>query len=232
MRLLVVEDEVDLADALARGLRREGYAVDVANDGAEAVERLSVTPYDLVCLDLNLPDTDGLDLCRRIRTDPTLTPSDEVPAPRVLMLTARDAIDDRVAGLDQGADDYLVKPFAFDEVSARVRSLLRRDAGRTGSELQVGPLRLDAARFEAWRGSRRLDLTAKEFALLRYFMAHPGHVLSQERLLEHVWDEHADPFTNTVRVTVGTLRRKIQTDDEEPLIETVVGRGYRLLDEP
>jgi len=228
----VVEDEVDLADALARGLRREGYAVDVANDGAEAVERLTVTAYDLVCLDLNLPDTDGLELCRRIRTDPALTPSDEVPAPRVLMLTARDAIDDRVAGLDRGADDYLVKPFAFDEVSARVRSLLRRDAGRTGSELRVGPLRLDAARFEAWRGARRLDLTAKEFALLRYFMAHPGHVLSQERLLEHVWDEHADPFTNTVRVTVGTLRRKIQTDDEEPLIETVVGRGYRLLDEP
>ena len=200
MRLLVVEDEVDLADALARGLRREGYAVDVANDGAEALERLSVTPYDLVCLDLNR------------------------------MLTARDAVDDRVAGLDQGADDYLVKPFAFDEVSARVRSLLRRDAGRTGSELRVGPLRLDAARFEAWRGSRRLDLTAKEFALLRYFMAHPGHVLSQERLLEHVWDEHADPFTTTVRVTVGTLRRKLQTEDEEPLIETVVGRGYRLLD--
>ncbi len=230
MRLLVVEDEVDLADALARGLRREGYAVDVAYDGTEAQERLRLTPYDLLCLDLNLPDTDGLELCRRLRADPTLTPADDVPAPRVLMLTARDSIDDRVAGLDEGADDYLVKPFSFAEVSARVRSLLRRDAGRTGSELQVGPLRLDAARFEAWRDDRRLDLTAKEFALLRYFMAHPGHVMSQERLLEHVWDEHADPFTNTVRVTVGTLRRKLQVDGEEPLIETVVGRGYRLLD--
>jgi DNA-binding response OmpR family regulator len=230
MRLLVVEDEVDLAAALARGLRREGYAVDVAHDGAEAVERLRVTPYDLVCLDLNLPDTDGLALCRRLRTDPALVAGDDEPSPRVLMLTARDSVDDRVAGLDEGADDYLVKPFSFAEVSARVRSLLRRDAGRTGSELRVGPLRLDAARFEAWRGSRRLDLTAKEFALLRYFMAHPGHVMSQERLLDHVWDEHADPFTNTVRVTVGTLRRKMQVEGESSLIDTVVGRGYRLLD--
>ncbi len=231
MRLLVVEDEVDLAEALARGLRREGYAVDVANDGAAAVERLRLTAYDVVCLDLNLPDTDGLDLCRRIRTDPTMQPDDEIGAPRILMLTARDAIDERVAGLDEGADDYLVKPFSFAEVSARIRSLLRRDAGRTTAEVRVGPLRLDASRFEAWRGDRRLDLTAKEFALLRYFMAHPGHVMSQERLLEHVWDEHADPFTNTVRVTVGTLRRKIQVDGETPLIETVVGRGYRLLDQ-
>lgn len=231
MRLLVVEDEVDLADALARGLRREGYAVDVAHDGTEAVERLRLTAYDLLCLDLNLPDTDGLELCRRLRTDPSLVPADDVPAPRVLMLTARDSIEDRVAGLDEGADDYLVKPFSFAEVSARVRSLLRRDAGRTGSSLEVGPLRLDAARFEAWRGDRRLDLTAKEFAVLRYFMAHPGQVMSQERLLEHVWDEHADPFTNTVRVTVGTLRRKLQVDDEPTLIETVVGRGYRLLDD-
>jgi DNA-binding response OmpR family regulator len=230
MRLLVVEDEIDLAEALARGLRREGYAVDVANEGAGALEKLRLTAYDVVLLDLNLPDTDGLTLCRMIRTDPSLQPDDEVGPPRILMLTARDTIDDRVAGLDEGADDYLVKPFSFAEVSARVRSLLRRDAGRTTAEMQVGPLRLDASRFEAWRSDRRLDLTAKEFALLRYFMAHPGHVMSQERLLEHVWDEHADPFTNTVRVTVGTLRRKLQVGDETPLIETVVGRGYRLLD--
>jgi DNA-binding response OmpR family regulator len=230
MRLLVVEDEVDLADALARGLRREGYAVDVAHDGDEALDRLSLTPYDLVCLDLNLPGVDGIEVCRRIRTDPTYAPAPDEPAPRVLMLTARDSIEDRVAGLDEGADDYLVKPFSFAELSARVRTLLRRDAGRTGAELVVGDLRLDAARFEASRGARRLDLTAKEFALLRYFMAHAGQVLSQEHLLEHVWDEHADPFTNTVRVTVGTLRRKLQDGEEEPVIETVVGRGYRLLD--
>ena len=149
VRLLVVEDEVDLADALARGLRHEGYAVDVAHDGDDALERLGVTAYDLVCLDLNLPDVDGLEVCRRLRTDPAYAPGPEEPAPRVLMLTARDSIDDRVGGLDVGADDYLVKPFAFAELAARVRTLLRRDAGRTGAVLEVGELRLDTARFEA-----------------------------------------------------------------------------------
>jgi DNA-binding response OmpR family regulator len=228
VRLLVVEDEVDLADALARGLRHEGYAVDVAHDGVNALERLGVTAYDLVCLDLNLPDVDGLELARRLRTDPAYAPGPEDAAPRILMLTARDSITDRVEGLDVGADDYLVKPFSFAELAARVRTLLRRDAGRTGAELKVGELRLDTSRFEAWRGDRLLDLTAKEFALLRYFMSRAGEVLSQEHLLEHVWDEHADPFTNTVRVTIGTLRRKLSEGDEDQLIDTVVGRGYRL----
>lgn len=232
MRLLVVEDEVDLADALARGLRRDGYAVDVANDGEEALSRLALNAYDLVCLDLNLPEVDGLEVCRRLRTDPALAPAEGDPTPRVLMLTARDTLEDRVAGLDEGADDYLVKPFAFAELAARVRSLLRRDATRPGSVLQVSDLELDPARHAARRGDRVLDLTAKEFALLRYFMAHPGRVLSQEHLLEHVWDEFADPFTNTVRVTVGTLRRKLAgTDDDQP-IETVVGVGYRLREPP
>jgi DNA-binding response OmpR family regulator len=146
------------------------------------------------------------------------------------MLTARDAVADRVAGLDDGADDYLVKPFALPELLARVRLLLRRDTGQRDAILRVGPLQLDTARHEAWRDERRLELTAKEFALLRYFMTHPGEVLSQERLLEHVWDENADPFTNTVRVTVGTLRRKLTIDDEVPVLETVVGSGYRLQD--
>lgn len=229
MRILVVEDEVELAQAIAVGLRREGYAVDVAHSGEEAVDRLSISPYDLVTLDLNLPDTDGLDLARRIRDDPMLAPIEDEPAPRVLMVTARDAVGERVTGLDEGADDYLVKPFAFTELSARVRSLLRRDAGRSGAVLKVGELELDTARFEATRRGRLLDVTAKEFALLRYFMAHAGEVLSQERLLEHVWDENADPLTNTVRVTVGTLRRKLTRDDDvEPPIETVIGAGYRL----
>ena len=229
MRILVVEDEVELADALATGLRREGYAVDVANDVAGAVDRLAIAPYDLLTLDLNLPDGDGLDLVRRIRMDPMLRPVDDEPAPRILMLTARDGVGERVVGLDEGADDYLVKPFAFSELSARVRSLLRRDAGRTGSVLTVGELVLDTARFEASRRGRLLDLTAKEFALLRYFMTHSGEVLSQEHLLEHVWDENADPITNTVRVTVGTLRRKLTRDDDpEPPIETLIGAGYRL----
>lgn len=244
MRLLVVEDEVDLAEALARGLRQQGYAVDVAFDGEDALSHLSLNAYDLVCLDLNLPLVDGREVCRRLRTDPLYAPPDDTPAPRVLMLTARDTIDDRVIGLDEGADDYLVKPFAFTELTARIRTLLRRDASRTGAVLRVGDLALDTARFEATSGGRLLDLTAKEFALLRYFMAHPGKVLSQEHLLEHVWDENADPFTNTVRVTVGTLRRKLTgsvTDAADSpsrdrssnghnhqVIETVVGVGYRL----
>ena len=145
------------------------------------------------------------------------------------MLTARDTVADRVAGLDDGADDYLVKPFAFTELSARVRSLMRREAGRSGAVMTVGDIVIDTARFEASRQGRLLDLTAKEFALLRYFMAHAGEVLSQEHLLEHVWDENADPLTNTVRVTVGTLRRKLTRDDDvTPPIETVIGAGYRL----
>jgi DNA-binding response OmpR family regulator len=227
MRLLVVEDEADLADAVARGLRRDGYAVDVAFDGESALEKLAVNDYDLVCLDVTMPGIDGLEVCRRIRAD-----ASQQPQPRVLMLTARDSLEDRVAGLDDGADDYLVKPYAFPELLARVRSLLRRDAGSTTAVLHVGDLELDTARHEASRAGRALDLTAKEFALLRYFMTHPGQVLSQETLLEHVWDEHADPFTNTVRVTVGTLRRKLSAADEPALIDTVVGRGYRLLDQP
>ena len=221
----MVDDEADLVDALARGLRRDGYAVDTATDGEEALAKASWTPYDLVCLDLTMPGIDGLEVCERLRADPP-----EGVAPRVLMLTARDTLEDRIRGLDVGADDYLVKPFAFDELSARIRSLLRRDPGRSGAVLRVGDVELDTARHRAIRGDRALDLTAKEFALLRYFMSHPGEVISQERLLDHVWDEHADPFTNTVRVTVGTLRRKLSVDDEAPLLETVVGSGYRLVE--
>jgi DNA-binding response OmpR family regulator len=223
MRILVVDDEVELAEAVARGLRREGYAVDVANDGSEALSKALINGYDLVCLDITMPGMDGREVCHTIRG------ASLEAQPRILMLTARDSLDDRVAGLDDGADDYLVKPFAFPELLARVRSLLRRDTTVSTSILQVGELVLDDARHVAHRGDRQLDLTAKEFALLRYFMSRPGEVLSQETLLEHVWDEHADPFTNTVRVTVGTLRRKIAADGEDPLLETVIGRGYRLL---
>ncbi|HYT26193.1 MAG TPA: response regulator transcription factor, partial [Actinomycetota bacterium] len=218
-----VEDEADLADAVARGLRREGYAVDVAYDGDEALEKAAVNAYDVVCLDLNLPGTDGIEVVRQLRSTP-----DSRPVPRVLMLTARDRPVDRVAGLDEGADDYLVKPFDFDELKARIRALLRRDAGRSGALLRAGDLELDAARHQAFREGRPLQLTPKEFALLRYFMSRAGQVLSQEDLLEHVWDEHADPFTNTVRVTVMTLRRKLADAGDGQPIETVVGRGYRL----
>ena len=223
MRILVVEDEPDLADAVASGLRREGYAVDVADDGAAAYSRLEVNAYDLVCLDLGLPDLDGMTLCRDLADGAVGD-----PATRVLVLTARGSLDDRVAGLDAGADDYLVKPFALGELSARVRALLRRDAGRSGAVLALGPLELDAARHEARYAGRTVPLTAKEFALLRYFMMHTGEVLTAERLLEHVWDEQADPFTNTVRVTISNLRRKLGDCGDAVFVETVIGRGYRL----
>jgi DNA-binding response OmpR family regulator len=222
----VADDERDLTEAVARGLRQEGYAVDVAFDGTETLDKARLTPYDLICLDITMPGIDGREVCRQIRADDLITPQ-----PRILMLTARDALEDRVAGLDDGADDYLVKPFAFPELAARVRSLVRRDTSADSSVYRVGDVELDDARHTARRGDRTLDLTAKEFALLRFFMAHPGEVLSQETLLEHVWDEFADPFTNTVRVTVGTLRRKLTGDDEEPMIETVIGRGYKLKDD-
>lgn len=227
MRILVVDDEVSLADAVATSLRREGYAVDVANDGQSALDRLAVNEYDLVTLDLNLPDIDGREVCRIIRTDARFN-----PLTRVLMLTGRDSIDDRVAGLDDGADDYLVKPFALRELSARVRTLLRRDASGSDSVLTVGNLEMDTARQLVSWSEESVELTTKEFALLRYFMTHPGEVLSQERLLEHVWDEMVDPFTNTARVTVGTLRRKLAAVAGAQLIETVIGAGYRLVDTP
>ncbi|HEY7486735.1 MAG TPA: response regulator transcription factor [Streptosporangiaceae bacterium] len=226
MRLLVVEDEEDLVEAVRLGLVRAGYAVDVAQDTAAATEKLYANSYDLMLLDLNLPDGDGFELCRSIRRGDLsgLAGADL----RILMLTARDRLADRVRGLDEGADDYLVKPFAFAELLARVRALLRRDSGGASAIWTVGELRLDTARHEAYRGERLLRLTPKEFGVLTYLMSRPGHVVSSEDLLEHVWDEHTDPFTNTVRVTVGTLRRKLSEDGEEPLIETLVGRGYRL----
>ncbi len=228
MRILVVEDEADLADALAVSLRRSGYACDVADSVAAARDRLEVVDYDLVTLDLSLGDGDGRDLCRWIRS----SHSNDVPPTRILMLTARDAIEERVAGLDDGADDYLVKPFSLAEVDARVRALLRRDSSPV-AVLEVGSIRLNTAEHSVTVAGEPVTLTAKEFSLLRYFAAHPGQVLSQEHLLEHVWDEMADPFTNTVRVTVGTLRRKLAdaasaAGAEADLIETVIGAGYRL----
>ncbi len=227
MRVLVVEDERDLARALAAGIRRDGYAVDTAYNGADALEKLSAAPYDIVCLDLNLPDMDGREVCRRIHAaDERL---DESDVPRVLMLTARDSLADRVAGLDDGADDYLVKPFDLSELQARLRALSRRRSIHTGAVVEVGPLRLDPRRKEVDAAGSPVDLTAREFSLLRYFMLYPGEVLAAERLLDHVWDENIDPFTNTVRVTISKLRKKLAAAGHPELIETVVGSGYRLV---
>ncbi len=224
MRILVVDDEPDLADAVAGSLRREGYAVDVSNNGQDALERLSINPYDLVLLDLTLPDVDGLEICRMIRNDARFDPST-----RILMVTARDSIEERVQGLDDGADDYLVKPFALRELSARVRTVLRRETTGGDAVLLAGELALDTARqLVSWQDDP-IELTTKEFSLLRYFMSHEGEVLSQERLLEHVWDEMLDPFTNTARVTVGTLRRKLASATGHTLIETVIGAGYKFV---
>jgi DNA-binding response OmpR family regulator len=227
MRLLLVEDEVDLVETVRPSLVRDGYAVDVALDATQALDKLRVNAYDLLVLDLSLPDGDGFDLCRWIRRGELDSPSG--PDLRILMLTARAGLRDRVRGLDEGADDYLVKPFALAELLARLRALLRRDSGQPpNATLRAGELRLDSARHEVFRGDQPLRLTRKEFGVLEYLMARPGLVVHARELQREVWDEHADPFTETVRVTVGNLRRKLNGNGEPPLVETIPGKGYRL----
>jgi len=219
VRILLLEDDADLAEVVALGLRNESYAVDVASTYAEAEALLRTVEFDVACFDLGLPDGDGLDLVRRLAVDPLL----HRPR-RSLVLTARDAVADRVAGLDAGADDYLVKPFDFSELVARLRALARRGIDG-GSTLQVGDLRLDLAAHRAWRSGAEIELTSREFSLLRYFMHHPGRVLSAEDLLEHVWDANADPFTTSVRVILSRLRRKL--GDPAPIV-TITSVGYQL----
>lgn len=227
MRILVVEDEQDLASAIADSLRREGYAIDVAGDAGSAVGLASVNTYDLVCLDLNLPDGDGLDVCRQVAKGPDHS-YDMSPPPKVIMLTARGGVDDRIRGLDQGADDYLVKPFSLGELSARVRAVLRRDTKTGSSAISYDEIEMDTARHEVSYRGVPVSLTVKEYALLRWFLLHPEEVHSAERLLEHVWDEHADPFTNTVRMTLSNLRKKLAVVGATDHIVTLPGRGYML----
>jgi DNA-binding response OmpR family regulator len=217
VRILIVEDEEPLAEAIARGLRREGMAVDVALDGDEGHEKATVTRYDVVVLDRDLPGMPGDELCREIVASGALT--------RVIMLTASGSVADRVEGLSLGADDYLAKPFAFDELVARVRALARRSTPVTPPVLRAGDLELDPARRTVTRSGEPVELTRKEFGVLEVLLAASGSVVSSEELLERVWDEHADPFTTTVRVTVMTLRKKL---GEPGLIDTVVGSGYRV----
>lgn len=223
MRVLVVEDEQVLAAAIARGLRREGLAVDEALDGEDALEKLAVNRYDLVVLDRDLPRVHGDEVCRRlVEPEPAATRSRR---PLILMLTAAGAVEDRVEGLNLGADDYLAKPFAFAELVARVRALGRRNGDPRPAVLERKGVRLDPARREATRDGHFLHLTRKELGVLEVLLAANGAVVSAEELLEKVWDEHADPFTNSVRVTLMNLRRKL---GRPPLIETVIGAGYRL----
>lgn len=217
MRILVVEDDERLAARIAEGLRDQGFAVDEAHDGGTALEKVDVNGgYDVLVLDRDLPGVSGDEVCRRLSVRAT--------APAVLMLTALSGTDDRVDGLSLGADDYLGKPFSFVELTLRVRALGRRGRAH-GVVLERAGLRLDTLRRTAARDGRPISLTAKEYALLHLLLAADGAVLSQEELLERAWDEHADPFTNTVRVTVNRLRRKLGPPDP---LETVVGAGYRI----
>ena len=218
MRVLVVEDARRLLDILTRSLREEGFVVDGAPTGAEALRLAAVVPYDAVVLDLRLPDMDGFDVCRRIREAGSASP--------ILMLTARDALADRVRGLDTGADDYVTKPFEFPELFARIRALVRRGPGPRPVKLTLGALKLDPAAHTVELAGEPVELTAKEFLLLEYFLRHPGQALTRGRLKEHVWDHAYQGDSNVVDVYVRRLRGKVG----EGTIETVRGVGYRLCD--
>ena len=220
MRILITEDEKDLAEALARGLRKQGYAADIAYDGEEALVLAEVNDYDLIILDLNLPKIDGVEVCRRIRASGSPT--------GILMLTARSSLDDRVNGLDQGADDYLVKPFHFPELLARVRAILRREGEPRHTILRSGDLVLDPNVQKAYFRREEIRLTTKEFAVLEYLMRNVGRIVSQEELLEHVWNEDANLFTQTVKVHIKNIRKKLSAVGAHDLITTVKGRGYML----
>jgi two-component system OmpR family response regulator len=221
VRLLVVEDAPKLLQIVISRLREEGYAADGAATGAEGVRLALDSPYDAIVLDLRLPDMDGVDVCRHLRQAGCWTP--------VLMLTARDGVDDRVRGLDVGADDYLTKPFAFPELFARVRALVRRGAVERPALLVAGDLVLSPAERTVTRSGRRIDLTVKEFALLEYLMRHPGVALGRERLIAHVWDGRYDGDSNIIDVNVRGLREKIDRPFGRDTIETVRGVGYRLV---
>lgn len=218
MKILVVEDDKKVASFLEKGLREEGYGVDVAHDGVEGSMKAGVYDYDLLLLDIMLPEKSGLEILRDVRKR-------EDPVP-VLLLTARDSEDDVVVGLDAGADDYLKKPFGFDELLARIRALLRRGGAERLERLTYGDVELDRISHEASRGGRRLDLTPKEFQLLEHFLLHAEEVVRRTELLEKVWDLHFDPMSNVVDVHVANLRKKLRDEDRDPLIHTMRGVGY------
>lgn len=220
MRILVVEDEKKVASFIQRGLEGEGFQIDVAGDGEEGVALARTNPYDLILMDVMLPKMDGLTAIRELRAAQIKTP--------VLCLTAKDSVEDIVAGLDSGSDDYLTKPFAFAELLARVRALVRRGTQERGADITYADLRLDPVAHKVWRGGNEIELTAKEYALLEYFIRNPEKTLTRNMIAEHVWDYTFDSFTNIIDVYVNYLRKKIDRDFTTKLVHTVRGVGYML----
>lgn len=224
MRIFLVEDDERLASVIARGLRKHSYAVDVAGDGETAIFQAETNDYDLLVLDVMIPGIDGFDVCRRLRANGFAAP--------ILFLTARDAVGDRVRGLELGGDDYLVKPFDFEELVARVRALMRRRGVFSSPVLRLADLELDTAARAARRSGRDIELTSKEFAVLEYLMLHPGRVVGRAEIAEHAWDDTYDPFSNVIDVYIRRLRRKIDEGEELALIRTRRGSGYVVSDTP
>ena len=220
MRILVVEDERRLCNIIKRGLLEEGYAVDAAYDGEDGEYLAATTPYDLIILDIMLPKKDGIEVCQGLRKKKINMP--------ILMLTARDTVEDRINGLDAGSDDYLVKPFAFNELLARIRALLRRDSFSKTPKIKVGDLTMDTLTREVWHGERNIELTSKEYVILEYLMRHPNMVITRTMLEEHAWDYDFDSISNLIDVYIRRLRRKIDEGNKTSLIQTVRGAGYRL----
>jgi len=220
MRILLVEDEPRMAQVVAKGLREHAYAVDVAEDGNSALYQASVNNYDLILLDVLLPERDGFEVCRELRARGAATP--------ILMLTARAAVDDRITGLDAGADDYLTKPYSFRELLARVRALLRREPQLHAAQIEVDNLVIDSVSHRVTRASHQIDLTAKEYALLEYLARHAGQLVSRTQIAEHVWDDSFEPFSNTIEVYVNRLRKKIDEEHPVKLLHTRRGEGYIL----
>ncbi len=225
MRILIVEDDHKIANAIKKGLEQESYAIDVAYDGKEGLGSALVVEYDLVILDRILPNiSDGLEICKQMRKEGKHTP--------VLVLTARDKVEDRVNGLNVGADDYLIKPFAFEELLARVKALLRRPTKNTGTILEVNDLSLNTITYEVKRGKKKIELSHTEFQLLEYLMRNPNRILTKDNIIGHVWDYDADILPNTVEVYIGYLRDKIDKSSSHRLIHTVRGFGYKIGDTP
>jgi heavy metal response regulator len=220
MRILVIEDEKKVSEFIKRGLKEEGYAVDVVSDGEDGLFQAIEIAYDLILLDIMLPRLDGISLCKKLREKNIQTP--------LIMLTARDSVKDKVTGLDSGADDYLTKPFSFEELLARIRSLMRKERNQKPTILQVADLGLDLVSHKVWRGKEEITLTTKEFALLEYFMRNSGSIITRTMISEHVWDINFDTFTNVIDVYVNYLRNKIDKGQSRKLIHTIRGRGYIL----